>query len=226
MKLLLWSAITGGIFFASRRLFLITKNSLLHPVLWTTASLIALLEITGHAYADYARETDWMVWFLGPAVVALAVPVYRLRAILGAHAFPILITALCATLFSLLSVYGALMAFPLDRMVVKSLALKSITAPVAFEIARETGLLPALAGVGVMFAGLLGAILGPWVLKMGRVRDPRAVGLALGCTSHGVGTARSLELGETQGAFASLGMSCSAIVASFFYPLLLIHLLK
>ncbi len=223
MSLLFWSAATIALFFGTRVIFMRTKNSLLHPVLWSTVALIVLIEITGHTYPAYAYETSWMVWFLGPAVVALSAPIYRLRGVLLTNAIPFIVVVVFAVLFSMTSVYLLLMAFPLDRSVMQALTLKSITAPVAFEIAKGAHLLPALAAVGVMFAGLMGAIFGPWVLRMGRVRDPRAMGLALGCTSHGVGTARALELGETQGVFASLGMSCSAIAASLICPVLLLY---
>jgi putative effector of murein hydrolase len=84
----------------------------------------------------------------------------------------------------------------------------------------------ALAGFGVMVAGIMGAIAAPAVLQWGRVRDPRAVGLAMGTTSHGVGTARAVELGEVAGAFASIGLSCTAIVSSVLCPLLLLYVIK
>jgi putative effector of murein hydrolase len=107
---------------------------------------------------------------------------------------------------------------------VKSLALKSITAPVALEISKENGGIAAITAIGGMFAAIMGAVAGPWVLKISRVHDPKAIGLALGCGSHGVGTARAVEIGEIHGAFASIGMSCSAIASSILCPLILRHL--
>lgn len=202
MNLVLWSFLTIACFFSARWIFLRTRQPLLHPVLWGTAGMVAFIELTGHSYQSYKAETDWVVSLLGPAVVALAVPVYRLRQLIFRHLGLLLVVIITAVFFSTLSVSLLLCAFPLDRAVIKALSLKSITAPVAFEISRETGGLPALTAIGVMFAGIMGAILGPWALRRTGIRDPQAVGLALGCTSHGVGTARALELGETEGAFA------------------------
>lgn len=224
MKLVLWSALTIAIYFAIRWVFLRTKQSLLHPVLWGTVALIALIELTGHSYEAYAAETHWLVWLLGPAVVALAVPVYKMRSLILANFAPVAVVVVAAVLFSIVSIGLMLFAFPLDRAVIKSLTLKSITAPVAFEISREVAGIPELTSIGVMFAGIMGAVLGPWILSITGVKDPKAVGMALGTTSHGIGTARALEIGETHGAFASIGMSCSAMTASIICPILLKYL--
>jgi putative effector of murein hydrolase len=223
MSLTVWSLLTIAVYFVWRWIFVRTKLSLLHPVLWGTLSVIVLVELTGHPYRAYRAETDWLVWLLGPAVVALAAPVYHMRRLILSNFLPLAVIVVTACVFSVLGIKLMLLAFPVDPAIVKSLALKSITAPVAFEIAKENGGLPELTAVGTMFAGIMGAVLGPWVLSLAKVKDPRAVGLALGCTSHGIGTARALELGETQAAFASIGLSCSAMTASVICPVILRH---
>ncbi|HSI86131.1 MAG: LrgB family protein [Candidatus Methylacidiphilales bacterium] len=225
----LWSALTIGVFFLCRQVFLNAhKNSLLHPVLWATIIMVTVVELTSHGYAEYKAETEWLKWLLGPAVVSLAVPIFHLRNTIRAQAVPLAIVVITAVFFSMLSVYGMLTLFSLDPGIVKALSLKSITAPVAYRIAQDLPDVRAYAditGIGVMFAGIMGAVLGPMVLKYAGVTDARAVGLALGCTSHGVGTARALELGGTYGAFASMGMSCSAITAAIVCPLMLKYVL-
>ena len=108
----------------------------------------------------------------------------------------------------------------------KSLVPKSVTAPVALGIIKEASLgnapekqlIESLLAVGIMISALSGAVLGPTVLKWAGVRDRRAVGLALGCGSHGVGTARAFEIDSTTGAFASVGMSLTAICAGLILP--------
>lgn len=226
---LLWSALTIGAFFLCRHIFLTSgKNSLLHPVLWATVAVVLTMELTRHGYEAYRADTEWLKWLLGPCVVALAVPIYHLRSTIWAQAGPLAAVVVTAVLFSMLSVYGLLMAFSVDIGIIKALSLKSITAPVAYRIALDTPDVQAFAditGIGVMFAGIMGAVLGPMVLSWAGVRDSRAVGLALGCTSHGVGTARALELGGTCGAFASMGMSCSAVAAAIVCPLMLRYVL-
>jgi putative effector of murein hydrolase len=226
---LLWSALTIGVFFLCRQVFLnANKNSLLHPVLWATIIMVAAIELTHHNYVAYDEETQWMKWLLGPAVVALAVPIYHLRATIQAQALPLAIVVVCAVFFSTLSVYGLLSVFSVEHGIAKALSLKSITAPVAYAIAadaKDVAPFRDITGIGVMFAGIMGAVLGPLVLKYAGVTDARSVGLALGCTSHGVGTARALELGGTYGAFASMGMSCSAVTAAIVCPILLRYVL-
>jgi putative effector of murein hydrolase len=225
MSLVLWSGLTIGTYLGFRWLFRKTGIALLHPVLWATLSVFAAIEITGHSYAAYQSETHWMVWLLGPAVVALALPVYNRRSLILGNLVPLSIIIVASVLFSVFSIKIMLATFHLDPSIVRSLSLKSVTAPVALELSAENGGVNALTAIGAMFAGIMGAVLGPWVLKISRVADPKALGLALGCGSHGIGTARAIELGETQGAFASIGMSCSAIASSIICPLILRYLI-
>ncbi len=220
MSGLLWSGVTLAVFAAARGIFVRTKIPLLHPMLVTTLAMIALVESAGRPYADYTRQTQWMVWLLGPGVVALAVPIYRQRRVIFRQARLLLVVVLSTLLFSLGSTAGLLMLCGARRAVIEALALKSVTAAVAFAIAREVNALPALAGIATMFAALLGATIGPWVLARAGVRDPRAVGLALGCGSHAVGTARAFELGEQQGTYASVAMALTALAAALICPAL------
>lgn len=225
MSAILWSLLTIAIFFGFRWIFVKTGLPLLHPVLWATLCVFAAIEISGHSYISYEKETRWLVWLLGPAVVALAIPVWHRRALIRANLLPLAIVIIVSVLFSVFTIKLLLAPFALDPAVVKSLTLKSITAPVAREISAENGGVDALTAIGVMFSGIMGATLGPWILKIARITDPKATGLALGCGSHGIGTARAIELGETQGAFASIGMSCSAIASSVLCPLILRYLI-
>jgi putative effector of murein hydrolase len=220
MNLLLWSSVTIAVFVAARWCFLRTKFPLLHPVLVSTLALIALVEIGGRHYADYARGTQWIGWILGPGVVAMAVPVYHLRSVIIARAGTLLLVVLSALAFSLATTAGVLALCGAGRAIIQSLSLKAVTAAVAMAIAREAHALPIVAGVGSMFAAILGAAVGPWILHRAGVRDPRAVGLALGCGSHSIGTARAFELGEEQGTFASVGLSLTTLAAALICPAL------
>jgi putative effector of murein hydrolase len=220
MNLLLWSSMTIIVFVATRWLFLRTKFPLLHPVLVSTLALIALVEFTGRHYLDYAQGTQWLGWILGPGVVAMAVPVYRLRALILARAGVLLFVVLSALVFSLATTAGMLALCGAGRGIIQSLSLKGVTAAVAMAIARDAHALPIVAGVGAMFAAVLGAAIGPWVLQRAGIIDPRAVGLALGCGSHSVGTARAFELGEEHGTFASVGLSLTTLAAALICPAL------
>ena len=220
MNLFLWSSVTIAVFVAARWLFLRTKFPLLHPVLVSTLTLVALVEICGRHYADYAQGTHWLGWILGPGVVAMAVPVYHSRVLILERVGLLLTVVLSALVFSLVTTAGLLALFGADRLIIQSLSLKAVTSAVAMAIAREAHALPVVAGVGAMFAAVLGAAIGPWVLHRAGIRDPRAVGLALGCGSHAVGTARAFELGEEQGTFASVGLSLTTLAAALICPVL------
>jgi putative effector of murein hydrolase len=217
---LLWSSVTIAVFVGARGLFLRTKFPLFHPVLISTLILIAIVEFSGRHYADYAQGTQWMGWILGPGVVAMAVPVYRLRATIFARIGVLLTIILSTMAFSIATTSGLLALFGAGRAIVVSLSVKAVTAAVAMAIARDAHALPVVAGVGAMFAAVLGSAVGPWILQRARINDPRAVGLALGCGSHTVGTARAFELGEEQGTFASVGLSLTTLAAALICPVL------
>ena len=224
LSTVLWSGITVAVFFGWRRIFVALKHPLLHPILWSTVAIVLLLTLTQHPVAGYRQETSPLVWLLGPAVVAMAVPIWQRRALIIANWKILLLIVVVGIAFSAVSVL--LLAPFLGWQEVKSLVPKSVTAPVALGIVKEVSLgraphdqlLEPLLAVGIMISALSGAVLGPVVLHLTGVRDRRAVGLALGCASHGVGTARAFEIDSTAGAFASVGMSLTAILAGVVLP--------
>ncbi|HVU15600.1 MAG TPA: LrgB family protein [Candidatus Didemnitutus sp.] len=214
-----WTFITLAVFFSARWIYLRAKSPLLHPVMWASVTLIVVMEALGHGhYALYREQTTGMFWFLGPAVVALAVPIYRLRAIILRHARGLVIVVIASLAFSLASTAGVLLLFGLTRTVIEALCLKSVTAVVAFAIAQEIHAEPLLAGVATMVAGMLGAIGGPWIVRRLGIRDPRAAGLAIGCGSHVLGTMRAFEESEEMGTFASVAMALTALGAALICP--------
>jgi putative effector of murein hydrolase len=219
-----WSAITLAVFFGWRRIFVALKHPLLHPILWATVVMVLLLALAQHPAATYRQETAPLVWLLGPAVVAMAVPIWHRRSLIVANWKSLLLIVALGMVFSAVSVLVLAPFFGWQE--VKSLVPKSVTAPVALAIIKEGSLgraphdqmIESLLAVGIMISALSGAVLGPVVLQLTGVRDRRAVGLALGCASHGVGTARAFELDSTAGAFASVGMSLTAIFAGIILP--------
>jgi putative effector of murein hydrolase len=214
-----WTVITLAVFFGARWNYLRTKSPLLHPVMWASLILIAVLEILGRgSFGVYRAQTTGMFWFLGPAVVALAVPIYRLRGIILRHARGLVVVVLASLAFSLGSTAAVLLAFGLSRTVIEALCLKSVTAAVAFAIAQEVHAEPFLAGVATMVAGMLGAIGGPWIVRRLGIRDPRAAGLAIGCGSHVLGTMRAFEESEEMGTFASVAMALTALGSALICP--------
>ena len=222
-----WSGITVALFFGWRRLFLVLKHPLLQPILWATVTVAVLLALDQHAVSTYRQETAPLVWLLGPAVVAMAIPIWQHRGLMVAHWRTLLLVVVLGMTFSAASML--LLAPFVGWQDAKSLVPKSVTTPVAVGIVEAAfsgsppheRLLEPLLAIGIMISALSGALLGPVVLRLAGVRDRRAVGLALGCTSIGVGVARAFEIDATAGAFASVGMSLTAICAGFILPWLL-----
>lgn len=225
-----WSGITLAVFFGWRAIFLAIKLSVLHPILWATLAVALLLGLGQHPAAAYREETAPLVWLLGPAVVAMAIPIWQRRELIVSHWKTLLLVVALGIAFS---AFSALLLGPfVGWQDAKSLVPKSVTTPVALGIIKEGSsgrapqdqLVESLLAVGIMISALSGAVFGPLVLQLTGVRDRRAVGLALGCASIAVGTARAFEIDSTAGAFASVGMNLTAICAGFVLPWLL-HLI-
>src|SRR5260221_3740382 len=195
----LWCGITLAAFFCWRRLFLWIKHPLLHPILWSTVIVVLLLVLTSHSFTAYRQESAPLLWLLGPSVVAMAVPIWQRRELILANWRALLLVIVLGIAFSAISML--VLAPFCGWNAAKSLVPKSVTAPVALGVIKEASvgrppedqLIESLVAVGVMGSALSRALLGPGVRLFGAGRDQRAVGLALGCASHGVGTARVMR---------------------------------
>jgi putative effector of murein hydrolase len=217
----LWLAITVLAFFGCRKLYLRSRHPLMHPVLWSTLLLVALVKLTHHAVVAYQQETALLVWLLGPAVVAMAVPVWERRALIVANWRMFAAVVSASIVFSIGTMVELQHFF--DLQLVRALALKSVTAPVALGIAHQSMVREDLTLVGVMLSGMFGMVAGPLVLTFFGAKggDRPEVGIALGCASHGLGTARAFEIGPSAGAFASVSMGLSALSYGLVLPLAL-----
>ncbi len=195
-------------------------NALLNPVLIAIGLLAGLLHATGTDYATYFEGAKFVHFLLGPATVALAVPLYRQFALVRRSA-PALVTALVVgSLTAAGSAVAIGWAFGASEQTLLSLAPKSVTTPIAMGIAEKIGGLPSLTAVLVILTGIIGAVLGTGLLKLIRVRDHQATGFALGLASHGIATARALQVSEVAGAFAGLAMGLNGLATALLVPLL------
>jgi predicted murein hydrolase (TIGR00659 family) len=210
--------LTIGIYALSRRAFLRYGYSLLSPVFFSTLVIIAVLTVCRVPFASYKPAENIMTVLLGPAVVALALPLYRQRHTVLRLLPAVLAGIVSGSLVSLGSGVAAARMAGLEKMIVVSLAPKSVTAPVAVEIARLIGGDQALTAAFVITTGALGSMLGPWFLSRLRIHDPVARGLAVGTASHGQGTAMMLLEGETQGAVSGIAMALAAVFVSVIAP--------
>ncbi len=219
--LLLWSGLTTFVYAGCRWLFLRTRLPVLHPGFTGIVAMVVILELTGRRYAEFETGTAWINWLLGPAVVAMAVPIYQLRRVVQTHRRTLAAVVPLGMAFAVLTTTGMLAGFGRTRAVVAAGALKSITSPVAYRLAADTHVPLDATLAGVLIAGMLGATLGPSALRWMRVRDERAVGLALGSSAHGIGVARAVEIGPAAGAFASIAMSGTAMLGALVLPYVL-----
>lgn len=197
------------------------RQSWANPVMIAVILLAGLLWLTGTDYATYFEGAQFVHFMLGPATVALALPLYdnlpRVR-----RAFLPMMAALAAG--SVTAVASALAigrALGLDVAVLASLAPKSTTAPVAIGIAERIGGQPTLTASLVLLTGILGAIVATPLLNALRIRDWRARGFAVGVAAHGIGTARAFQVSETAGAFSGIGMGMNAVLTAVIAPLAL-----
>jgi predicted murein hydrolase (TIGR00659 family) len=214
-------ALTAGTYALSRRAFLKYGYALLSPVFLSTLLIIGILRLAGISFEDYRPGQSLMTVLLGPAVVALALPLYRQRRALLQQLPAVLAGIVSGSIVSLVSVMAVARAAGLEPRIVVSLAPKSVTAPVAVEIARLVGGDPALTAAFVIATGTLGSMIGPWFLSRVRIQDPVARGLAVGTAAHGQGTAMMLQEGETQGALSGVALSVSATFTAFIAPVLI-----
>ncbi len=196
------------------------RTPLCNPVLISVLLVVAVLLLTGTSYTTYFEGAQFVHFLLGPATVALAVPLYRQWHHVRRSGVAILTSLLTGSLVSILTALGVSWAMGTTPEVLASLAPKSVTAPVAMAIAEELGGLPSLTAVLVIVTGIYGAMFAPYILNAIGVKDWRARGLAVGTASHGIGTARALQVNETAGAFSGLAMGINALATALMLPIL------
>ncbi|CAN5137903.1 LrgB family protein [soil metagenome] len=195
-------------------------HPLAQPVLVAIVIVGAVVLVLDVDYADYRRDTELIAFWLGPATVALAVPLHRQAARLRGFVVPMLIGITVGAVVSVTTAAFLVRAAGGDDLLARTAAPKATTTPVAIALADSLDAIAPLTAVLAILAGVLGAVIGPAVLTLLRVRDPRVRGLALGSVSHGIGTGRLLHDDETQGAFSGLAMGLTALATSAVLPLL------
>ena len=196
-------------------------NPLANPVLIAVGILAVVLKLTGTPYATYFEGAQFVHFLLGPATVALALPLFdnlhHLRRVL----LPVLAALVVGSVVATGSALMIASWMGVDDMLLISLAPKSATAPVAIGISQELGGSPTLTAVLVILTGITGAVLATPLLNLLGVKDWRARGFSVGLVSHGIGTARALQVHPTAGAFAGLGMAINAVATAILAPLIL-----
>lgn len=196
------------------------QSPFLNPVLLAVIILILLLKGTGTDYQTYFQGAQFVHFLLGPATVALALPLYRQLHALKRSMLAVAAALLTGSMIASLSAMAIARALGAAPQIVLSMAPKSVTTPIAMGVAEQIGGLPSLTAALVLITGISGAVVGPWILDRLRIRDARARGLAMGTASHGIGTARALQENETAGAFSGLAMGLNGVITAILVPIL------
>ena len=196
-------------------------HPLANPVLFAVAALVALLWLTGTSYQTYFDGAQFVHFLLGPATVALAIPLYAQLDRLKRMALPLLGALLVGSLTAALSAVAIGAALGASRATQLSLAPKSVTTPIAMGIAERIGGLPSLTAVLVIVTGILGAMGARYLYRALKIEDDAVRGFALGIASHGIGTARAFQESEQAGAFAALAMGLNGLMTALLLPVVM-----
>ncbi|CCE02704.1 LrgB family protein [Bradyrhizobium sp. STM 3809] len=217
---LLWLTVTLVVYAVTDAISLRTRrHPLANPVLHAMWIVAAVLLLTGTPYTTYFAGAQFVHFLLGPATVALAVPLYQNRRTVLQAIVPMLAALVLGSVTAIVSVVVLAEAFGLPRDVVLSLAPKSVTAGVAMGISESLHADPSLTAVAVVLTGITGAIIVTPLMNRTGITDFRARGFAAGLAAHGIGTARAFQVDPLAGTFSGIAMSLNALVTSFLVPL-------
>jgi predicted murein hydrolase (TIGR00659 family) len=210
--------LTIVVYLGARELSIRVLSPLTTPLLTATIVMILILSIFDISYEQYTTAKEWMTYLLGPATVALAVPMYHNREVIMQKLVPAILGLTIGTISTIISAVWLSKVFGLSETIQATSAVKAVTTPVAIETVVLIGGDPALAAAFVIIAGIFGAVLGPAILNLTRISDPFSRGLGIGTVSHALGTTQAVREGPIQGAVSSMAMGLAAILTSIIIP--------
>jgi predicted murein hydrolase (TIGR00659 family) len=224
---LLWLTATLVAYLAADALSArLQRHPLANPVLIAVALVSLVLLVTGTPFPAYFAGAQFVHFLLGPATVALAVPLVLHLPQIRRLLLPLLAALVTGSLTAIVSAVLLAQAFGLDASTVRALAPKSVTAAIAMGTAESIGADPALTAVFVILTGITGAILVTPLMSLLRIRNVAAAGFAAGLASHGIGTARAFQIDPLAGTFAGIALGLNGLLTALLVPLVLPYLLK
>lgn len=194
------------------------KKVFLNPLLIAIVIIIVFLMLTGISYETYQYGAKYLSYFLTPVTVCLAVPLYKQMEILKKNLAAIMISIAIGCVAHAGVLIAVTIFCKMDKQLLMSVMSKSVTTAIALGVTDEIGGIQGITVIGVMVAGISGAVLGPWLLKLFRITEPVAQGLAMGSASHAIGTSKAIELGEVQAAMSSLAIVVTGILTVIIVP--------
>lgn len=197
-----------------------TKIAILNPLLISQV-LIVLFLLGFHVSVDtYNKGGQLITFFLTPATVVLAVPLYKKIKLLKANAVPIVAGITFGSVLGMISIILLGKALGLSSLLKYSMVPKSVTTPIGIDISTQLGGIPAVTVIAVIITGILGAVAGPAICKLFKIKDKIAIGVAMGTAAHALGTTKAVELGEIEGAMSSLSVGVAGLITVIFAPLI------
>ena len=219
---LLWLTVTLLVWIVANRIAIASnRHPVVNPVLLAIVALGTILVFTGTSYATYFQGAQFVHFLLGPAIVAIAVPLYRNLDKVKENLLPMTAALLAGSVTAAVSALAVAAYFDMPNPVLAALAPKSVTAGVAMGIAEQFGGEAALTAVLVVTTGLLGAIMVTPLMDMLGLKDYAARGFAAGLAAHGIGTARAFDVDEVAGTFAGIAMALNAVLTALILPFIL-----
>jgi len=186
-----------------------------NPFLISMTLCILFLQLTGVSLEQYNRGASIIQFFLAPATCAIALAIYRQRKILGQYFLPVILGCLASAVVSIGASFLLGHLFGLDEMIIASTIPSAVTTPIAMDIIANRGGIVPIAMLCITITGIGGAILSPYLIKLLRIKDPVEMGVAIGASSHVVGTSKAVELGEIQGAMSGVSIGIAGLITVF-----------
>ncbi len=213
--------LTFLVYFAAQILQKKTKLMLLNPILISIIIIICFLTVFNIDYSTYKSGSRIIEFFLKPAVVALGVPLYRQLENIKKQAIPVMLSQLAGCIAGIVSVVLLAKILGASKEVILSLAPKSVTSPIAIEISKIIGGIPALTASVTIVVGVFGAVFGYKILQLLKIDSAFAQGISMGTAAHGIGTSKSMEISSRYGAMSGLGLILNGIFTALLTPYIL-----
>lgn len=196
-----------------------TKFPLFHPLIIAIAIIIGYIKVSNMPINDFMDKSRFVNYMLGPSVVAIGYLLYEQKQYLKGYVFSILTSIFVGSLVGISSVIIIARLTGASKILIASLEPKSVTTPIAMTVAQQSGGIPSLTAAVVLFCGILGCIIGPFILRLLRIESSIARGLAMGASAHSVGTAKAMEMGLIEGAISGLAIGLMGVMTALLIPI-------
>ncbi|PRR80083.1 Inner membrane protein YohK [Clostridium liquoris] len=198
-----------------------TKIPLFNPLLICITLIVIILLSCNISLDSFNKGGKLISFFLGPATVVLAVPLYHKLETIKEYAVPIFLGVTVGSITAIFSIFYISKLFGLTSELTLSLIPKSITTPIGIEVSKTIGGIPAITVAAIIITGIMGAVISPIVCKTFKITDEIAIGISIGTSSHVIGTTKAIEMGETEGAMSGLAIGIAGLITSFLAPILI-----